>query len=463
MEFEEEVSEPVSPTGQYLNSSVLSLSILVVLEVEIPIDDSPTLSLLKDVFLPINPRFSCVMVGGENGVKKWKRVKVNLSDHINVPIFPEGKSPEFYDECLNDYLSKIAMDQLPQSRPLWEIHIIKYPTSNAAGNLVFKLHHALGDGFSLMGALLSCLQRADNPSIPLSFPSRQSNTNGDGNEDNISKRLAQIFYGFFNTVLDFGWSILKSSFVEDDPTPIRSGDDGVEFRPITITTMTFFLDDIKKIKANLQVTINDVITGIIFLGTRLYMQDTNHELSNTESTALVLLNTRNIGSYKSIKDMTKPNAEMPWGNYFAFLHISIPNLTKTDFSNPLDSVLKAHRQIKKKRNSAIICLTAMLLESLRKFKGPETTARYIHGILKNSSMAITNLIGPVEQMALANHPISGFYFNVVGAPQSLGVTMVSYVGKLRVSVRVEKGFMDPCKFKSCIENAFQMIFKAAVQ
>ncbi|KAA8524379.1 hypothetical protein F0562_010802 [Nyssa sinensis] len=227
--------------------------------------------------------------------------------------------------------------------------------------------------------------------------------------------------------------------------------------------MTFSLDDIKKIKANLPVTINDVITGIIFLGTRLYMQDTNHELSNTESTALVLLNTRNTGSYKSIKDMTKPNAEMPWGNHFAFLHISIPNLTKTEFSNPLDFVLKAHRLIKKKRNSAIVCLTARLLESLRKFKGPETTARYIHGILKNSSMGITNLIGPVEQMALANHPISGFYFSVVGAPQSLVVTMVSYVGKLRVSVGVEKGFMDPCKFKSCIENAFQMIFKAAVQ
>ncbi|KAA8524376.1 hypothetical protein F0562_010799 [Nyssa sinensis] len=430
---------------------------------EIPIDDLPTLSLLKDVFLPINPRFSSVMVGGENGAKKWKRVEVNLSDHINVPIFPEGKSPEFYDECLNDYLSKIAMDQLPQSRPLWEIHIIKYPTSNAAGNIVFKLHHALGDGFSLMGALLSCLQRADNPSIPLTFPSRQSNTNGDGNEDSISRRLAQIFNGFFNTVLDFGWSILKSSFVEDDPTPIRSGDDGVEFRPIAITTMAFSLDDIKKIKANLQVTVNDVITGIIFLGTRLYMQATNHELSNTESTALVLLNTRNIGGYKSIKDMIKPNAEMPWGNHFAFLHSSIPNLTKTEFSNPLNFVLKAQQLIKKKRNSAAVCLTGRLLEALTKFKGPEATAWYIHGTLKNSSMSITNLIGPVEQMALANHPISGFYFNVVGAPQSLVVTTVSYVGKLRVSVGVEKGFMDPCKFKSCIENAFQMIFKAAVQ
>lgn len=63
MELEEdEELEPVSPTGQYLNSSVLSLSVLSILESEVPIDDSQAMSLLKDVFLPINPRFSSIMV-----------------------------------------------------------------------------------------------------------------------------------------------------------------------------------------------------------------------------------------------------------------------------------------------------------------------------------------------------------------------------------------------------------------
>lgn len=61
-EQEQEQEEPVSPTGQYFNSSVLSVSILAVLESKIPIDDSPTLTLLRDVFLPINPRFSSTMV-----------------------------------------------------------------------------------------------------------------------------------------------------------------------------------------------------------------------------------------------------------------------------------------------------------------------------------------------------------------------------------------------------------------
>lgn len=60
--FQEEVTEPVSPTGQYLNSSSLCIYILGVLEFEIPINDCQTFSLLQDVFLPINTRFSSIMV-----------------------------------------------------------------------------------------------------------------------------------------------------------------------------------------------------------------------------------------------------------------------------------------------------------------------------------------------------------------------------------------------------------------
>jgi hypothetical protein len=64
MELNEGLMEPVSPSGQYFNSCVLSVSILAVLEIEVPITDIRVhaTSLLKDLFLPINPRFSSVMV-----------------------------------------------------------------------------------------------------------------------------------------------------------------------------------------------------------------------------------------------------------------------------------------------------------------------------------------------------------------------------------------------------------------
>ncbi|MBA0572434.1 hypothetical protein Golob_002775 [Gossypium lobatum] len=143
--------------------------------------------------------------------------------------------------------------------------------------------------------------------------------------------------------------------------------------------------------------------------------------------------------------MHKPCAEKVWGNQFAFLHVSIPELTSLESLNPLDFVWKAQKLIQRQRNSGAIFLTARLLEWFRKFKGPEATAKYIYSTIKNSSMALSNIIGPVEQMALSNHPIKSLCFIM-----SLTITMVSYMRKLKVAFKIEKGFIDLEKLKSFI-------------
>jgi hypothetical protein len=38
---------------------------------------------------------------------------------------------------------------------------------------------------------------------------------------------------------------------------------------------------------------------------------------------------------------------------------------------------------------------------------------------------------------------------------------MTYMGNVRVSLGSEKGFVDPNKFKLCVENAFEMILKVA--
>lgn len=65
-EMEEEL-EPASPTTRYLNSSVLSLAILAVFESEIPVDDSNAVTLLGDRFLPMNHRFSSILIMDKKG------------------------------------------------------------------------------------------------------------------------------------------------------------------------------------------------------------------------------------------------------------------------------------------------------------------------------------------------------------------------------------------------------------
>ncbi|MED6126747.1 hypothetical protein PIB30_081420 [Stylosanthes scabra] len=464
LDEEEEIiaEEPVSPTGQYLNSNALCVYILGVLESDVPIDDSQTLPLLQHVFLPINTRFSSIMTKDKNGERKWMKVEVKLEDHIKVPKFPNEKTSLLYDEQVDEYMSKIATEYLPQNRPLWEIHIIKYPTRNAAGTLVFKLHHALGDGYSLMGALLSCLQRVDNPNLPFTLPSSNKKLPKSSILNNKNNGWPTILSTAFHSMSDFGWSILKSSFVEDDHTPIRSCGEDNKLRQVTISTVTFSFDLIKEVKSILGVSINDVLAGLIFLGIRLYMQDIDLKSRNAESTALVLFNTRNIRGYKSVKEMVENNnGASSWGNRFAFLHVPIPELSDSKYANPLEFIWEAQKEITRKKSSWATPLTGIFLNMVNKLRGSEAAARYVHSTLRNSSTTVSSVIGPMEQMGLANHPIKGLYFMVVGPPESLTITIMSYVGKLRIAFGLEKGFMDKEKFKLCMEKSLEMIVLAA--
>ncbi|KAF7819689.1 O-acyltransferase WSD1-like [Senna tora] len=433
MIFPEEVV-PVSPMGRYFNSSVLSIYIIGVLEFEVPFDTSQAIPLLNQLFLPINPRFSSIMVQDKSGEKQWKKVGVNLKDHIKIPLFPKLKSQELYDNYFADYISRIALEQLPQSRPLWEIHIINYPASKGESSIIFKLHHALGDGYSLMGALFSCLQRADDPSLPLTFPSLKNSSKS--SNKSLFHRFSWITSTAYHTLVDLGWSILKSSVIQDDETPIRSGVEG---------------------------TINDVITGIIFYGTRLYMQGANYESGAATSTALVLLNTRNTESYQSVDDMLNGKAKGLWGNRISFLHVPIPKLIGARVSDPLEFVWETHDVIKRKKQSLAVPLTGMLLDMESRVKGYEAVAKQLHGTVSKSSTVITNLIGPSEQMSLANHPVKGFYFTLAGGPESLAISMMSYMGVLRVSLKTEKYFIDEQKLNCCINTAFHTILEAAME
>ncbi|CAH9099240.1 unnamed protein product [Cuscuta epithymum] len=206
------------------------------------------------------------------------------------------------------------------------------------------------------------------------------------------------------------------------------------------------------------------MTGIVTYGIRLYMQETDKETYNGKCTSLVLFNTRATKGYTSVDEMIKPNTEMSWGNRFTFLAFAIPKLILTgEMSDPLGFVFRAHHMVKRQKSSASVYLNGQLLEFLRKFRGPEAAAGYIHGMMRNTSITMTNMIGPLEEASVINHPIKGIYFFVAGSPQSLLVTMVSYMGNLRLTIAVEKDFIDGDKIKSFIQYAFDEILRLSVK
>ncbi|MCL7045174.1 hypothetical protein MKW94_007760 [Papaver nudicaule] len=473
MYCDNELYQPLSPSSQCIHTSILSLCIVAVAESKILINPSKISGTLGNDLLRVNPRFSSVVVTDDKGFQWWKNVQVQIEDHVMIPEFPSGLSQETYAQHFNTYLSKISQDVLPEKQPLWDIHIFNYPTrENVGGTLIFRMHHALGDGFSIMGAIFSCLKRADNPSLPLTFPAAGSSKSSTVKSAAL-KKMVSLVSGFWNSAAGFAWSVLQSTLLEDDKTVIRSCTPGVEFMPADITTISFSLDQIRQVKSKVGGSVNDVVVGLVFYGSHLYSRAVADEKSSVSSstgsrkTALVLLNTRMVNGYRSLEDMVEKNL---WGNHFSFIHLTIPSggdavgtNAQEDEVDPLSFILEAKKTIKKNRNSLSVYLNSALLRLMGSVKGPEGVSQYVHSTLRNTSMSISNLAGPTEKMVIAEHPIENIYFTVSGCPQSLLFTVLSYMGKLTLVMRTEKGFINSKLLASCMKEAFKKIFEDACE
>lgn len=121
-------------------------------------------------------------------------------------------------------------------------------------------------------------------------------------------------------------------------------------------------------------TINDAISGIIFYGIRLYMQNMDYRSRALNSTALVIANTRKVKDYQRVQDMFK-TGKGDWGNQITYYHVSVPKLQDIPISNPLQFVRKAHISINRKKSSYAPRLITKLLRMKNKLEGPEVSCK----------------------------------------------------------------------------------------
>ncbi|KAG5020892.1 hypothetical protein JHK87_016747 [Glycine soja] len=84
------------------------------------------------------------------------------------------------------------------------------------------------------------------------------------------------------------------------------------------------------------------------------------------------------------------------------------------------------------------------LTSLFKEFSAFAVAKHIYGTLRNSSVVVSNLVGPIEPMVLANHPVKGLYFTMTGGPEyNKGIDSV---------VVVKKEDFDSCNINNPIQK-----------
>ncbi|RZC86192.1 hypothetical protein C5167_007377 [Papaver somniferum] len=479
---DEETSPPVSPLSQSFNSTTISLNIFAIFELETPITEFEVLKFLLNHFLPSSIRFSSIMEKNWKGIVRWRKVDVQVEDHLIVPTFPLGLTSERYDNYLREYLSKICCENFSDDKPLWEVHLVKYPSLSGACTMIFKLSHAIGDGYSFIRVFFMSFGRADKSSTPLTFPRVtliKSQQRDDGNRlIGLGKKLFELMHKCTNTSFDVMETLLRTTYYEDRPSAIRSETSAKGkmelFRPLNIHSLTLSLERVKKVKTKLGATMNDVIIGLLSYIIHLYAVRKNKNMdqygedglkkdsinggTNTSMTICVTLNMRIFKGFTNIEDMIRADA---WGNHTRLLFTPLPTSRNLEEVNPLDFIFKAKDIMDRKKKSMIFYLIdSLFLKAAMWAKGQKGLDGLLYSSFKNTSTFISSVIGPKEQMAIMNHPVSSFYYFMSGIPQSITFTSVSCMEQLKLVVTMEKGFIDSELFISCMDEAFENIFQA---
>ncbi|KAM0928917.1 hypothetical protein ACQ4PT_001927 [Festuca glaucescens] len=388
----EEEEEPVSPTGRLFLEPHFSCHIVSVSGLGGAVD-LPAVRAGLEASLARHPRFcslqpkpntdpsekleiqrriTCAAVQvldeqQEDPRPKWVRTTVNIDDHVIVPNLDPTATSADPDRALEDYVSSLSTLPMDQSRPLWELHVLDFPTSEAAAALVLRVHHSVGDGVSLLSLFIACTRRASDeaslPALPTTAGRRRA-----GPVYALSSRprlspswdalaafaawIVSFLVLLWHTVVDVACFAATATSILGDPPTLFKGAEGVEFRPKRFMNRTLRLDDVKYVKNAVNCTINDVLLGVTSAAlSRYYLRKTGESGSETikvRSTLLVnLRKTPGLHTLATMMESGKDNGAQ-WGNRLGYMILPFHIANHDD---PLEYVRKAAQVARRKKSS----------------------------------------------------------------------------------------------------------------
>ncbi|KAL3325847.1 hypothetical protein AABB24_036863 [Solanum stoloniferum] len=402
--------EPLSPMARLFHDRRFDVHAVAFMACKTRISPQPVKEKLVHTLLK-HPRFTSLMVVDEENLTdmKWVQTKIDLDQHIVIVEVDETQL-ESPDKFVEDYIYNLSKTSLDRSKPLWDLHIINVKTRQAESVVVFRVHHSLGDGTSLISLLLACTrQTADDLKLPtIPTKKRRPTPSGYSAKEGLWRLLGKFWLFivmFVNTAVDVFMFIITIMFLKDTKTPISAPPDFESNKARRIVHRIISLDDLKFVKNAMNVTINDVALGLTQAGLSQY------------------LNRRYAIGGKD-KGATERSNNLPNG----------------------------------------IRLRSCLCFNLRSSAGIEVATEVTCKGFSNSTICFTNLVGPQEEIGFCGYPITYFAPSAYGQPSALMINFQSYINKMIIVVSVdENAIPDPHQLLDDFEDSLNLIKNAIIE
>lgn len=329
----------------------------------------------------------------------------NIDEHIRE--WPDVATSK---EMLRHIMSQICNLPFPAGMSQWEFVVIPSIENGACKtNLMFRLHHSLADGVSLVNYLTKVLPDNKSHDVPLKkFTGRD--------------RILMTLKGTLLSPL----FLMKMLTVRADQTILHG-------KPLTGQKLVTWSDPldirvVKKIKAATKTTLNDVLVTCVTASVREYFIKRDLAPPQDLSVSIPI----------DLRNNTDKDA-VEFENRFAVLQLALP----TGVSDPLAMLSEVQSRMNDKKTSGEPFAVGPTMDMLLNILPACIISPIFDFIVQKTTGVLSNLPGPPNVVRVVGHELKLITF---WAPTrgNLGMTfsITSYNGKIVVGVQSDSAILD---------------------
>ena len=351
--------------------------------------------------------------------------RFDIAHHIKRMRLP-GRGGK---EALQRFVGDLAAEPLDFNHPLWSVHIIEEYEGGAA--VVFRIHHAIGDGVALTGVTMALvdgpvgesrraappdedegwLQTVMAPVVAAINAGTQASTSTLGTALGLARhplRAVDYLLGGAGVAGELAYLISMKS---DSATRFKGKPTGSK-RVAWCEPLK--LPEVSAVSRTLGCSINDLLLSCVAGAMRRYLAEKGDRTEGVECRAMAPIDLREPG-------------DLSLGNCFGIICVLLP----VGVEHPLERLMMVRQRMLELKTSYEPRTTLGLFAALGYL--PKVVQDQLFDLLVSRSTAVmTNVPGPPEPLTVAGSKIKQSLFWVPQtADTGMGVSILSYAGQVQ--------------------------------
>ena len=308
---------------------------------------------------------------------------------------------------VHNYIASMAMQELPHSKPLWEMHVLADFGEHKDMLILFRMHPCLSDGISVLKVLIHSI--TDNPSVY-----------------HLKPRFghASFPFNFLRSILVGPCLFLnKWIFTRADYSLLHGP--SLCGEKVVAWSKPFSLERAMQIKQVARCKLNDVLLSVTAGSMRTYLQTSG------------IGNPYNMLATVPI-DLRSNHASVTMGNKCALVNVLLP--TNTEGAIPrLWDIRQRMDKLKSSPDTVLLYINQWILSYML----PKYLFANIWACLLNkASCLVSNLPGPDKVMHITSKQIKNIvYWMPSSTKVAVSVSFFTYAGQVQMAVIADKVVM----------------------